>query len=302
MNTVKIAPLLLIFVEVAKLGSFTQAAKKLNLSKSAVSQQIKRLEDELKTQLIARNSRGLTLTPAGEMLLSRGALLSAHLSNTLQDLNAEKAQPSGVFRVSIPPFFERNILVPTLRQFCLEYPLIKPEVLVSGRWQDLIDNNLDAAVFGGKLKDSEYKAQSIGKVRDVFCCTPNYLKQAGPLYELADIEKQSFIATPWQKDCIRLYSVDDKSAIEITTDHHYFTNSLSTLVDMTLADMGLALIPEFIAHQELRQGHLIRVLPAYHGQAWHFYYLHRYKKSKPIHVERFYSLIKHFFSIANKNL
>lgn len=302
MNTVKIAPLLLVFVEVAQLGSFTQAGKKLNLSKSAISQQIKRLEEELNAQLISRNSRGLTLTPAGEMLLSKGAFLSEHLFNTLQDVNTEKEQPSGVFRVSIPPFFERNILVPALKQFCLEYPLIKPEVLVSGRWQDLIHNHLDAAIFGGKLKDSEYKAQSIGRVRDVFCCTPNYMNQAGALHQLADIEQQSFIATPWQKDAIKLYRVNHEAEITFKTNHQYFTNSLSTLVDMTMAGMGLTLIPEFIAHHELRQGRLIRVLPDYHGQDWHFYYLHRYSHSKPIHVERFYSLIKHFFSIANENL
>jgi DNA-binding transcriptional LysR family regulator len=302
MNTIKIAPLLLIFVEVAKLGSFTQAAKNLNLSKSAVSQQIKRLEEELKTQLISRNTRGLTLTLAGEMLLNSSALLADHLSNTIQDLNTHKAQPSGVFRISIPPFFERNILVPALRQLRLEYPLIQPEVLVEGRWKDLIDNNLDAAIFGGTLKDSEYKAQSIGKVRDVFCCTPNYLKQAGEFHQLEDIKQRSFIATPWQKGCIKLYKVSNTSEIKITIEHQCFTNSLNTLIDMVLADIGIALIPEFIAHKELRQGHLIRILPEYHGQDWHFYYLHRYKISKPSHVERFYSLIKHFFHMTNENL
>lgn len=301
MNSVKVAPLLLIFVEVAKLGSFTQAGKKLNLSKSAVSQQIKRLEEELNTQLIARNSRGLTLTTAGELLLSKGALLSEQLSSTLQDLNSEKDQPSGAFRVSIPPFFERDILVPALRQFCLEYPLLRPEVLVNGQWQDLIDNNLDAAIFGGRLKDSEYKARSIGKVKEVFCCTPNYLNQASGLDNLESIKLQPFIATPWQKSSLKLFNVANKAQTEVTVEYQFFTNSLTTLVDMTLADMGLALIPEFIAHQALRRGQLVRVLPDYHGQDWHFFYLHRYNKSKPRHIDRFYSLIKHFFNIANEN-
>lgn len=301
MNNVKIAPLLLIFVEVAKLGSFTQAGKKLNLSKSAVSQQIKRLEDELKTQLIARNSRGLTLTTAGELLLNKGSLISEQLANTLQDLNTEKAQPSGVFRVSIPPFLERDILVPALRQFCLEYPLLRPEVLVTGQWQDLIENNLDAAIFGGRLKDSEYKALSVGKVKEVFCCTPNYLEQHGGLEDLEQIQRQWFIATPWQKHRLKLYRQNSSSEVELTVEHQLFTNSLSTLVDMTSADMGLALIPEFIAHHAFRRGQLVRVLPEYHGQDWHFFFLHRYKSTKPSHVDRFYTLIKHFFNVVNEH-
>ena len=109
MNAIKIAPLMLIFAEVARLGSFTLAGKKLNLSKSAVSQQIKRLEEALDTQLLSRNSRGLSLTIAGERLLERSALLNEQLTIALNDIKSEQTQPSGVFRVSIPPFFERSI-------------------------------------------------------------------------------------------------------------------------------------------------------------------------------------------------
>ncbi len=302
MNAIKIAPLMLIFAEVARLGSFTLAGKKLNLSKSAVSQQIKRLEEALDTQLLSRNSRGLSLTIAGERLLERSALLNEQLTIALNDIKSEQTQPSGVFRVSIPPFFERSILVPALRQLSLEYPLITPHVEVTGRWQDLIDNNLDAAIFGGKLKDSEYKAQSIGKVRDVFCCSPNYLKQAQNLTKASDIVHHPFIATPWQRDSLNLYDTESKQFIVQDTEHRFFTTSLNTLVDMTLSDMGIALIPEFIAHQEWRLGRLVRVLPHVHGNDWHFYYLHRYTVNKPAHVARFYSLISHYFAMANSDL
>ena len=76
MNNIKLAPLLLIFSEVAKKQSFTAAAKQLGISKSAVSQQIKRLEEAVGQQLLARNTRGMKLTPIGERLLTRSELLS----------------------------------------------------------------------------------------------------------------------------------------------------------------------------------------------------------------------------------
>jgi len=269
------------------------------MSKSAVSQQIKRLEEGLELQLLARNTRGVKLTPIGETLLARSELLSEQLANAVHDINQVKVQPSGVFKVSVPPFFERNIVIPALQQLCLEFPLIKPELVVTGKWQDLIEHNLDAAIFGGNLKDSNYKAQSIGKVSDVFCASPSYIQKAGMPENLAALHQNKFIATPWQQGSLKLFDDAKNEACELNLLHFAQTNSVSTLVDMVLGDMGIALIPEFIAHKELSRGHLLRVLPQVHGKAWHFYYLHRYQGNKPVHVQRFYQLIRHYFVNAN---
>lgn len=95
MNTVKLAPLLLIFVEVAKRRSFSAAAKQLGLSKSAVSQQIKRLEDATGQQLLVRNTRGVVITAVGEALLVRSERLSEQMSLALTELESVKEQPRG---------------------------------------------------------------------------------------------------------------------------------------------------------------------------------------------------------------
>jgi DNA-binding transcriptional LysR family regulator len=298
MNTVKLAPLLLIFAEVAKQRSFTGAAKKLELSKSAISQQIKRLESELNMQLLARNTRGIALTQAGETLLARCELLSEQLANAVNDIQQVRAQPHGIFKISVPPFFERDIIVPAIRQLCLEFPRIEPELVITGRWQDLIEHKLDAAIFGGVLKDSNYKAQSIGKVSDMFCATPNYLLRHGSPDTVADLQQHKYIASRWQKGDLTL--IDKQQGIEhtLSLSHFAHTNNLPTLVEMTLADMGIALLPEFIAKQEIRRGQLVHVLPNHHGRPWHFYFLHRYQDQKPAYVERFYVLVTHYFKLV----
>lgn len=299
MNTVRLAPLLLIFAEVAKQQSFTGAAKKLALSKSAISQQIKKLENELGLQLLARNTRGVVLTQAGETLLSRSELLSEQLANALGDIQKAKDQPSGTFKVSVPPFFERNIIVPSLRQLCLEYPLIEPELIFTGKWQDLIEHQLDAAIFGGNLKDNNYKAQSIGKVSELFCATANYLQHYGTPSTLTELRQHKYIASSWQKGQLTLIDKQNKSEQSLLIEHFAHTNSLPTLVEMTLADMGIALIPEFISRQKIIHGHLVHLLPNYHGRPWHFYFLHRYQGNKPAYVERFYQLVRHYFAMMN---
>lgn len=299
MNTVKLAPLLLIFAEVAKQKSFTGAAKKLELSKSAISQQIKRLENELDMQLLLRNTRGVVLTQVGEALLARSELLSEQLDYAISDTKNLKAQPSGQFTISVPPFFERNIIVPAIRQLCLEFPLIEPDLTITGKWQDLIEHQLDVAIFGGTLKDSNYKAQSIGKVGDLFCASPNYLQRHGRPETLVELHQHKYIASSWQRGQMTLIDQQKGSEQTLSLEHFAETNNLSALVEMTLADMGIALIPEFMSRKEISRGHLVHLLPNYSGLPWHFYFLHRYDSSKPVYIERFYQLVKHYFMMTN---
>ncbi len=299
MNTVKLAPLLLIFAEVARAKSFTGAAKKLELSKSAVSQQIKRLEDALDMQLLARNTRGVVLTAQGETLFARSELLVEQLANAVSDVEQARTQPSGVFKISVPPFFERNIVVPALHQLSLEFPLLEPELVVTGRWQDLIEHQLDAAIFGGTLKDSNYKAQLVGKVNDVFCASANYVQRHGMPQSLADLMQHKYIASHWQRDNINLVDKTDGSELSFFVRHTARTNNLPTLTEMTVADMGISLLPEFVANGEIRRGNLVQLLPNYQGRPWRFQFIHRYQSAKPAYVERFYQLIKHYFSVEN---
>lgn len=300
MNTVKLAPLLLIFVEVAKRRSFSAAARQLGLSKSAVSQQIKRLEDATGQQLLVRNTRGVVITTVGEALLARSERLSEQMSLALTELESVKEQPSGKFKVSVPPFFENNIVIPAISQLCLEFPLIQPEIVITGRWQDLIQENLDVAIFGGNLKECNYRALSIGKTAERFCASPRYLQdhlqEHGPLVCIEDLSSHKFIATPWQNTELDLFDTTQNSQRLYNIEHSAKTNTLATVREMVLNHMGIALCPEFLVQADLRAERLIPVLPTVTGRAWHFYFIHQYMGEKPIHIRRFYQLICHHYN------
>jgi DNA-binding transcriptional LysR family regulator len=299
MNTVKLAPLLLIFVEVAHKRSFTLAAKKLGISKSAISQQITKLESEIGQQLLIRNTRGVILTAVGETLLARSELFSEQINLTVAELDSAKSQPSGLFKVSVPPFFEKDIVVPALKQLCIEFPKLNPQLLVTGRWQDLIENKLDAAIFGGNIKDCDYRALSIGKVSEIFCASPRYIKQYGNINNIEKLLEHKFIATEWQHDTLHLFDNNHANEALIDVKHYAKTNTPTTALEMVLNDMGVALLPEFLVHSLLAEEQIKRVIPSVRGKAWHFYYLHQYKGEKPLHVTRFYQLFKHYFTKVN---
>ena len=205
MNNIKMLPALLAFAEVAKQESFTLAAKQLGMSKSAVSQQIKRLEEHIGQQLLSRHTRGMSLTAAGEKLLLRSELLQDQVSLAFEELDSSKETPSGIFALTIPHSCERDIVIPALNQLCIEFPLLEPRLIVTDESRDLIQDNLDVALYTGELKDSSYRALPVGNVGEVICASPAYIQKHGAIKSLQDLTSQRWIAAPWQNGPVKLF-------------------------------------------------------------------------------------------------
>jgi len=301
MNNLKVLPSLLIFARVAKEQSFTEAAKQLDMSKSAVSQQVKRLEAHLGQQLLSRHTRGMSLTSAGSKLLDRCELLQDQVELALQAVDSSKNAPSGVFAVTTPYSCEKDIVIPALHQLCLEFPNIQPSILVSDEVQDLIKNKLDVALSFGELKDSQYRALPVGSVGEILCASSVYTQKNGPFKELAELEKQRWIPAPWQRQGLAVYEQGDSGKRhDLKVSFAASVNTMPTTVEMVLQGMGMALLPLFAVQELLATGRLTQVLPQYQGRQWPAYMVHRFQNDKPLHVTRFYELVKHFFAKASR--
>lgn len=293
----------MMFVEVVNRQSFTLAAKHLGVSKSTISQQLKRLEQGIGQQLLSRHTRGMSLTAAGDKLFRRCELLRDQIDLAFVELNHSKEAPSGTFSLTIPTAFEKDIVAPVLSQLCIEFPQIEPDILVTDEAKDLIQNNLDIAIYGGKLRDSNYRALPIGTASDVFCATPAYIQKHGQLTKIDDLNKHQIIATSWQRGFLTIYKnsiLSEKMLVNL--DYFAKTNTLPNAFEMVLYDMGVALLPEFVIQSAFASGRLVRVLPEYQGQQWPFYMIHRFHGEKPLHITRFYQLVKYFFSKANTKI
>ncbi len=300
MNNIKILPSLLIFAEVANQQSFTLAAQQFGMSKSAISQQIKRLEQYIGQQLLSRHTRGMSLTAAGEKLLTRCELLRDQVDLAFEELNNTKETPSGTFALTVSHSCERDIIIPALHQLCIEFPKIEPKLLVTDEVRDLIHDNLDVAIYAGELNDSHYRALPIGTVSEIFCASPNYVQKHGQLNVPDDLLQHRMIATSWQTNPLAIYANQALSEkISVSVIFFAKTNTFPSALKMILHDMGIALLPEFAIQTLLANGDLVRVLAKYQGRQWPFYMIHRFHGEKPIHVTRFYQLVKHFFCKAN---
>lgn len=299
MNKMKLLPALVTFSEVAVQGSFTRAAKLLGMSKSAVSQQISRLEKVLGVQLLKRNTRGLAVTVAGEKLLKRCELLKGQVDMAFLELANTEQQATGRFSVIFPHPLEKDIMIPALSRLCREFPGLEPNVVVTLEKQDLVKNKLDVAVFAGEPKDSDYRALPLATVCEYFCATPEYIHKNGLPKTLDALQEHPWIANDWQINPI-VVSPEKAPSIksQVMLNEFARVNALPSSVELTLQNMGIALLPNIICLPLIQQGKLVRVLPDYKGPEWTFYFIHPYKGEKPMHVTRFYQLVKQYFSMA----
>ncbi len=297
MNKVKLLPSLLIFAEVAKQASFTQAAVKLKMSKSAISQQISRLEDSLGHQLMTRNTRGLALTEMGKKLLKRCELLQDQVDLALVELSNAEQEVKGSFSVTFPHAIQTDIAIPAITQLCQEYPGLEPRIIVSDEKMDLVKDKLDVAIYAGELKDSNYRALPIGTMTEIWCASANYIQQNGAPQNTEELSEQRWIATHWQKNTQKLV---DGSGIETIVNLSSFSqvNTLPCAIALAKQDLGIVLLPDISASPSLLDKSLVRVLPDQHGARWPFYFMHAFQAEKPQYVTRFYQLISHYFAKA----
>lgn len=303
MNNIKLLPALIAFIEVAKHQSFTRAAKELKMSKSAISQQIKRLEQALNQQLLVRHTRSMVLTSAGQKLYERGEFFKHQTEQLFAEQQQDQISPSGRFALTFPHSCEQNIVIPALRQLCREYPNIEPCVDVSDKPKDLLQDDFDIAIYAGELRDSNYRALPIGTSTEVFCASPNYLARHPQLELPKDLATVSMIAAPWQDAGI--YSKKGDAA-EQWHDIKFSarSNSLNSSLALAKSDMGIILAPEFAIAEAVNNGQLViitgRNKSQLQGKLWPFYMVHRYHADKPVHIQRFYELVRDYFESGRR--
>ena len=165
------------FVRTIEAGSFTQAAKQLGLSKSAISRRLSDLEERLGTQLILRTTRSLSLTEAGEALFQRAVGLLADWNEAEADTASESCALAGRIRLAAPLSFGVEYLGPAILDFLERHPDLTFDIDFSDRHIDLISEGIDVAIRIGQLNDSTLVARKLAPVAMLAAASPAYLKK-----------------------------------------------------------------------------------------------------------------------------
>ncbi len=167
------------FVLVVDSGSFSRAARRLNIGQPALSKSIAQLEDRLGVKLLIRTTRGLSPTEAGLNFYERARRLVEEADEAELAARGAGAGLVGKVRVSAAVTFARIYLMPRLPEFLAQHPELEMEVVLDDRNIDLVREGIDIALRMGKLADSSLTARRIARCRHMVLGTPAYFDRAG---------------------------------------------------------------------------------------------------------------------------
>ena len=187
------------FTEVVDSGSLTAAGARLGMSKSMVSRRLSRLEAELGTPLLARSTRGMSLTEAGADFYPYAGRIVAEMQSA-HDALSRGGEVTGRLRLAAPVSFGATHLAPVLAELALRNPRLEISTAYSDRQVDLVADGYDAAVRLGTLPDSTLIAHRIAPVRALLVASPQYLAAAGTPATPEDLAQHAVIPhgdTPW---------------------------------------------------------------------------------------------------------
>ncbi|RYE08446.1 MAG: LysR family transcriptional regulator [Hyphomicrobiales bacterium] len=268
---------LLAFIAVARQRSFTKAAARLGLSQSALSHTIRRLETRLGVRLLARTTRSVAPTLAGEKLLERVGPLFDAIDSELDALTALRDTPAGSIRISAGEHALRTVLWPRLDPFLARYPDIRLEVNQENALTDIVAERYDAGVRLGEQVARDMIATRIGPDwRMAVVAAPAYFAGHPPPATPHELTSHNCLN-------LRLTSFGGNYAWEFEKDGEKFEvrvtgqltfNSSVPIIAACLAGHGIAYVPEDAVEAHLEAGRLVRIFevwcPAFIG--YHLYY------------------------------
>ncbi|OUM04051.1 LysR family transcriptional regulator [Variovorax sp. JS1663] len=249
------------FAHVVEARSFTKAAEALHMSKTSVTQLVQQLEARLRVKLLNRTTRQVNVTADGAVYYERVLRLLADMDDAETSLSGASASPRGRLRVDVPSPLARMILVPALPAFHAHYPDIQLDMGASDRVVDLIGENVDCVVRGGKITDQSLMARQVGDLQLGVYAAPGYLDRAGTPSHPRELEEThhrivGFLRS--RKDRIFSYAMRrDGERIEVQGRYVFAFDDGNAYLAAGLAGLGVLWLPHYMARPHLARGELV---------------------------------------------
>ena len=285
-------------------GSFAAAARKLGVTSSAVSRRVALLEDELGVQLLARTTRTLRLTEDGRAFHERCVRILEEWSEAKAALVRARAKPAGVLRVDAAIAIARQVLTPNLPDFLGKYRDVEVELTVRDQRIDPVAEGVDVLLRIGALADPASRhsggaglvAKKLGESEVLFVAAPSYVAGRGMPEHPEDLVRHDVLGylrggrpDPW------LFQTNEGvRAVEIAGRFH--ANDVDALSAGALAGRGLVAAFDFLVADHLREGRLVRVLPAYRSTVWPIHALYPPNRHLLPKVRAFVDFVAPLFS------
>lgn len=268
-------------------GSFSAASRKLRVPVTTVSRRVQELEAHLRTQLLQRTTRKVTLTDAGAPYVLACRKVLEQVSEAERNAAGEYQSPRGELTITAPLVFGRMHLVPVMAEFMAQFVDVRLNCRFNDRNLDLQDEGIDLAIRVGALPDSRWRARRIGAVRRVICASPSYLARQGEPRRLADLDAH---------DCVGFHGFDPAGSwlfptpggtVAVPIRSRIMFDAIESAIDAGIAGMGLIRVFSYHIRPAIRAGLLREVMADCVPPALPVHIIHRHDELVPLKVRAF---------------
>jgi DNA-binding transcriptional LysR family regulator len=252
-----------IFTQVVDDGSFTAAARSLDLPKSTVSRRVSELEARLGVQLMRRTTRRLSLTDAGRAFYARAAQAMDALVAAERAVTSMLDEPRGRLRVTAPAELGTRPF-DALLGFCAAYPQVHLDLDLTNRYVDMVEEGYDVALRGGRAPEGALTGRRLGLGEIHVVASPSYLEERGTPKRGRDLAKHDSILFPRWVTGSGWTLTGPRGEATVAVRGRLTLNNLEAVRIAALRGFGLALLPQGHCESDVREGTLRRVLPSLH--------------------------------------
>lgn len=254
------------FVCAAESGSFTRAAERLNLTSSAVSKSVARLEERLGVMLFSRTTRRLALTDAGEAFYETCSRVLRELEEAEDVLAAQRQTPIGRLRIDLPASFGRLVVMPALMAFFHQHPYLRPHITFTDRFVDPIEEGIDVAVRigSGDRWPAAIGHYLLGHERKIFCAAPDYLARRGTPLLLPELMRHDAVLYGRADGALSHWRLAQGSGemLDAAVPRMVVGDGQAHLAALS-AGLGIGQVATWLVQQQLDHGALVQILPGY---------------------------------------
>ena len=253
-----------IFIAAVDEGSFAAAARRFKLSAAMAGKHVSAIESDLNVRLLQRSTRRLSLTDAGERYYERCKVILEVLEDANREASDVQKTPKGLLRVAAPVAFGAMHLGRIVSRYLEQFPEVSLDVVLEDKYADLLENRIDVAIRVGRLEDPTLVTRRLAPCRMVLCASPEYLKKHGTPETPDHLSRaprlafsQAVSAGDWT-----IYDAQGRPR-SIEGPCRMTANNIQLLLESVLAGTGIAYGPNFVFGEHIKQGKLIKLLPAY---------------------------------------
>ena len=248
------------FVRVVEAGSFSSAARDLNMGQPAVSKTIASLEDRLGVRLLTRSTRKLSPTEAGTAFFERAVRAIGEADEAEAAAQGAGAGLEGRLRVSAPVTFSRLHLVPKLGSFLDAHPKVQLDLLMDDRAVDLVAENIDVALRMGVLTDSALRARKLGQAERLVIASPSYLARRGVPHTPADLLEHDGVIYGQSAGGQEWLFRRGTSETSVYLRTRLKLSAAEGVREAVLAGQGFAIASRWMFTPELKSGDVVSIL------------------------------------------